>query len=70
MEFPGKVKFPIYHIILPRVVIRVSFGQLSVLSTTDVNTHSSKILTIQQGVPRGVSSVGNPWGPLTTECIL
>ncbi len=27
--------------------------------------HSSKILMIQQGLPRGVSSVGNPRGPLT-----
>ncbi len=27
--------------------------------------HSSKILTIQQGIPRGVSSIGNPRGPLT-----
>ena len=27
--------------------------------------HSSKILTIQQGLPRGVSSIGNPRGPLT-----
>ncbi len=29
------------------------------------NLHSSKILKIQQGLPRRVSSVGNPWGPLT-----
>ena len=29
------------------------------------NIHSSKILTIQQGLPRGVNSVGNPWGSLT-----
>ena len=23
--------------------------------------HSSKILTMQEGQPRGVSSIGNPW---------
>ena len=26
--------------------------------------HSSKFLTIQQGLSRGVSSIGNPRGPL------
>ncbi len=30
-----------------------------------IHVHSSKILTIQQGLPRGVSSVGNPRRPLT-----
>ncbi len=29
-----------------------------------ISLHSSKILTIQQGLIRGVSSVGNPPGPL------
>ncbi len=33
----------------------------SVLTTALLSTlHSSKILTIQQGQPRGVSSIGNP----------
>ena len=34
MGFPGKLKFPIYPIILPGVATRVSFNQLSVLSTS------------------------------------
>ncbi len=34
MGFPGKIKFPIYPIILPVMATRVSFDQCSVLSTT------------------------------------
>ncbi len=34
MGFPGEIKFSIHPIILPSVATRVSFGQLSVLSTT------------------------------------
>ncbi len=33
MGFPGKIKFPICPIILPSMATRVSFDQLSVLST-------------------------------------
>ncbi len=41
------------------------YHQVQNTHTLDVYLHSSKILTIHQGLPRGVSSVGNPRGPLT-----
>ena len=41
MGFPGKIKFPICPIILPSMATRVSFDQLSVLSTTLSTVHQS-----------------------------
>ncbi len=56
----------------PRFVVKLAAMQTlhSQYTQNKRRVHSSKILTIQQGVPRGVSSVGNPRGPLTGFNIL
>ena len=56
MGYPGKVKFPIYPIILPSLATRVSSQQCSVLSTT---------LRGHLGVP---DTVWTPDCPLKFSC--